>query len=57
MVPCEKSKMVSFVFSMIKNIVAPSSRIRFPVKLIYCIAFGSVSSACRLLKSTAIMFF
>ena len=45
-VPCEKSKMVSFVSSLMKNIVAPSSLSRFPVKLIWRIAFGSASSAC-----------
>ena len=44
-VPCDKSKMVSF---------STSSRSKFPVKLIYCISFGSRSSACCLLKSIAI---
>ena len=29
-----------------KNIAAPAGQSRFPVKLICCIAFGSVSSAC-----------
>ena len=33
----EKSKMVSFASSIIKNIVAPAARSRFPVKLIFCI--------------------
>ena len=38
-VPCEKSKMVSFVSSIMTNILfAPS---RFPVKLICCITLGS----------------
>ena len=44
-IPCEKSKMVSFACSMTNRFVAPSSRFRFPVKLICCIAFGSASSA------------
>ena len=50
-VPCEKSKMVSFASSIMKNIAAPAVQSRFPVKLICCIAFGSASSACCLLKS------
>ena len=54
-VPCEKSKMDSFVSSIMKKIVAPAARSRFPVKAIYCIAFGSASSACCLLKSIAIL--
>ena len=37
-----------------KNIVTPSALSRFPVKLICCIAFGSVSNFCCLLKSIAI---
>ena len=36
-VSCEKSKMVSFASSIMKNIVAPAARSRFPVKLIFCI--------------------
>ena len=51
---CEKSKTVSFAPSTMKNIVALFYRSRFPVKLICCIAFGSKSSACCLLKSIAI---
>ena len=51
MVPCEKSKIVSFPSSVMKNIVPLFSR--FPVKLICYIAFGSASSACFLLKSIA----
>ena len=43
--PYEKYKIVSLTFL---------SRARFPVELIYCIAFGSASSACYLLKSIAI---
>ena len=38
MVPCEKSKMVSFTSWMTKNIVG--SRSRCPGKLILCIGFG-----------------
>ena len=52
-VSCEKSKTVSYASSIMKNIVAPSARSRFPVKLICCIAFGSASSYCCLLKSSA----
>ena len=51
---CEIPKMVSFASSMMKNIVTPSIRSRYPVKLICCIAFGSRLSACYLLKSIAI---
>ena len=47
-VPCKKAKK-SFASSIMKNIVAPSSRTRLPVKLICCIAFGLTSSACCLL--------
>ena len=54
-VSCEKSKMVYFASSIMKNIVASSSQSRFPVKLICCIAFGSASSAYYLLKFTAII--
>ena len=54
-VPCEKSKTVSFTSSIMKNIAAPSARSRFPLKSIYCVAFGSTSSACCLLKSTVII--
>ena len=49
---CEKSKMASFAFSIMKNIVATSDRSRFPVKLI---AFGSITSDSCLLKSTVII--
>ena len=52
---CEKSKMVSFAASMMKNIVCPSARSKFFVKLIYCNAFGSASSACCLLKYIGII--
>ena len=54
-VPCEKSKMVSFTSSIMKNIIAPLSCSRFSVKLLYCIAFRSGSRACCLLKSIAII--
>ena len=50
----ERSKMVSLASSIMKNIVWPSARFRFLVKLISCIAFGSELSACCLLKSTEI---
>ena len=53
-VPCEKSKMVSITSSIMKNIVLPAQS-KFPVKLICCIAFGSISSACCLLKSITII--
>ena len=49
--------MVSFTSSIMKKFVvfAFSSRTRFSVKLICCIAFGSASSAFYLLKSIAII--
>ena len=52
--PCEKSKMVIFGFSIMKSIAAPSFRSRFPVTLIYCNAIKSASSACCLLNSIAV---
>ena len=54
-VPFEKSKMVSFASSIMKNIVALSSRSRFPVKLICFLALGSASNAYCLLNSAAII--
>ena len=54
-VPCETTKMVSLVSSIMKNIAVSASRSRFVVKLICCIAFGSASSACCSLKSTDII--
>ena len=45
----------SFSSSILKNIVAPPSWARFPVKLICCLAFGSASHAYCLLKSIAII--
>ena len=53
-VPFEKSKTVSFASSTMKYILAHSPLVRFPVKLICCIAFGSASNFCCLLKSIAI---
>ena len=50
---CEKSKTVYFTSSVMENIVEPSARSRLPVKLICCIAFGSASSYCCSLKSSA----
>ena len=55
-VPCEKSKMASFASLIMKNIVVCSALFRFAVKLICCIALGSASGACCLLKSIAIVF-
>ena len=46
MISCEKSNMVS---------LASQVQSRFPVKYIFSIAFGLVSSACSLLISIAIM--
>ena len=39
-----KFKTVSLAYSVMKNIVNCSSR--FPVRLFYCIAFGSAWNAC-----------
>ena len=44
---------ISFASLRMKNIVFPACS-RFPVKLIYCTAFGSASSVCCLLKSIPI---
>ena len=54
-IPCEKSKIVSIAFLVMKSIVATWSR--FPVKLIYCIAFGSVLSGSCLVNSIAILLY
>ena len=51
-----KSKIVSFTSSRIKNIVVFLVHFKFPVKLIFCIAFRSASRACCLLKSIAVDF-
>ena len=50
--PCEKSKMVSFASSIMKIIVvfASPTWARYPVRLTCCVAFGSASSVCCLLK-------
>ena len=53
-VTSEKLNMVSFTYSRMKSIHAPSAQSRFPVKLICCITFGSASGACCLLKSIVI---
>ena len=50
----EKSIIFSFTFLMVKNIVVSPAWCRFPVKLIYFIAFRSASSACFWIKSIAI---
>ena len=52
-VRCEKSKMVSFDSSLMKQIVAFAAR--FSVILICYIASGSTANACSLLKSVAII--
>ena len=54
-IPCQKSKIVSFTSSIMKNIVLFPAWSKFPVKAICCIAFGSASSACYLLKPIAII--
>ena len=50
---CKKLKVVSFDFSMMKNIVAPLSSSSLPIKLIYYFKSGFFNSVC-LLKSIAI---
>ena len=54
-VSCENSKIASFASSIVKNIVLLPSQSKCSVKMICCIAFGSVSSAPCLLKSIAII--
>ena len=54
-VPCEKSKTVSLVSSIIKSIFVFPALPRFAVKLICWIAYGSASRACCLLKSIAVI--
>ena len=39
---CEKLKVVSSDFSMMKNIVVPLASSNFPIKLICCGSFNSV---------------
>ena len=48
--PYEKSKMVSIASSIIKTTVVFLAQSRLASKLICCIAFGSASSGCCLLK-------
>ena len=50
----EKCKTISLVSLIMKNICIFSSGSRFSVKSSRCIASGSASSACYLLKSIAI---
>ena len=54
-VPCENSKTVSFISSIIKNIVVFPSLSKFATKLICWIALGSAWSDYCLLKSIAII--
>ena len=44
-VPCEKYTIALLTFSIRKNIVIFPALSRFPVKLIFCIAFESASGA------------
>ena len=46
----KKSKTISFASSIMRKICVFPSRSRFSVKLICCIAFGSASTFCGLLK-------
>ena len=55
MILYEKYKTVSLAFPIMKKIVLFPSLVRFPVKLICYISFGSVSSVCCLLKSITII--
>ena len=57
MVPYERSKMVSFASSVMKNIIVFPPRPKFVVKLICCVAFGSASSTYCLLKSISIVMY
>ena len=56
-VPCEKFKMVSFASSITENINLLLLPLRFLVKLICCIAFGSASSPCCLLNLLLSLFY
>ena len=51
----KKSKMVSLASSKMKNVKVFSARSRFLLKIVCCIAFGSASNACCLLKSITII--
>ena len=53
-VPFKETRIISIASSIVKEILAPSSLSRFPVKLICSIDFGGASNFCYLLKSTAI---
>ena len=55
-VPSEIFTTDSFASLIMENIVALSAWSIFPVKLFCCFAFGSVSSACCLLMSSAIFY-
>ena len=52
----EKSKTVSFASLIMKYILSLSSLVRLPVKLVCCIALGSASSFCCLLKSLQLIY-
>ena len=55
MVSSKNSKIVSFGFLVIKNIVVFPARYKFPSKSISWVAFGSACSACCLLKPIALV--
>ena len=48
--PCKKSTVVVFISTQMKRIAVPPVQSKFVVTLIRCIASGSASSACFLLK-------
>ena len=54
-VPREKFKMVSCASTIKKIILAHFARAKFPVKLIFYIAFGTALSTCRVFKSIPII--
>ena len=56
MVPCEKSNTVPFASSIMKSIPVSPAHSRFTIKLIWCTAVGSASSACCFLKYIVIIF-
>ena len=53
-VPCEKSKIVSLTSSIMKSTVVFPAHSRFPMELIFGIAFLSVTGTCCLLRSIAV---
>ena len=56
LVPCEKSEIVSFASSVMKKIIVFLTRSRLSLKkLIWCIVFGSESSALFLIESIVII--